>query len=205
MKNAKRLALALMVVAMAAGTAQAQMRFGIKAGANFNKLHLDNAADNFTSDNGCGFTGGVMGEFHIPIVGLGFDVSLMYTRMNGDVQGRHDAVNDMTSDAKNFFEIPINLKYKLGLPGVSSIVSPYIFTGPDFAFKLGGKDDVFETKTYQAAWNVGLGLELVKHLQIQGSYGFGMNNVSKYVIGGETSSDIKAKNNYWTVTAAWLF
>ena len=54
------------------------------------------------------------------------------------------------------------------------------------------------------AWNVGLGFELVKHLQIGASYGFGINNIVDKVSDINTV-DIKAKNNYWTVSAAYLF
>ena len=215
MKTIKILAATLLLGATAAVPAQAQIRFGVKAGANFNKLHLSDVKDNFTSDNGAGFTGGVMVEGVIPIIGLGLDASLMYTRMNSSVDvpvipdGTTSGVvaNGISSKAKNFFQIPINVKYKFSLPVVSSFLSPYLFTGPDFAFKLGGKDDVFETKTFQCAWNVGVGIELINHLQIQGSYGFGMNNVFEHVVGdaATTTSDFKTRNNYWTVTAAWLF
>ena len=86
------------------------------------------------------------------------------------------------------------------------MIHPYIFTGPSFAFKLGGDNDVFKTKTFQCAWNVGLGVELFSHLQLSGSYGFGMNNIMKTAgIVSNTSNDIKLKNNYWTITAAYLF
>lgn len=197
----------LLVALVAVGSASAQFRFGVKAGVNINKLHLSNFEKNFESDNGCGFTGGVMTEFTIPVIGLCFDASLMYSRMNSDVvkEGINGNESEVSSKAKNFFNIPINVKYKFGLPVVGNFVAPYLFTGPDFAFKLGGDDDVFRTKTFQCAWNVGLGVELINHLQISGSYGFGMNNIAKEVVGVNVSDKLKTKNNYWTVTAAWLF
>lgn len=203
MKSIRRIAVLLLVAVLAVGSAQAQFRFGVKAGVNLNSLHLDNFGQNFTSDNGAGFTGGIMTEFTIPVVNICFDASLMYTRMNAKVLNEGEV--ETSSKSKNFFQIPINVKYKFGLPVVGNVIAPYLYTGPDFAFKLGGDDDVFRTKTFQAAWNVGVGIELINHLQIQGSYGFGMNNIAKSVIGGNTSDDIKTRNNYWTVTAAWLF
>lgn len=199
MKSMKRLSLMLLILLMGIGAAQAQFRFGVKAGANFNKLDLESFGANFETDNGAGFTGGVMTEFQVPIVGLCFDASLMYTRMNGSIDGVQ------SSEAKNFFQIPINIKYKFDLPVVGNLVAPYIFTGPDFAFKLGGDDDVFKTKTFQCAWNVGIGVELINHLQIGGSYGFGINNICDEVIGINVNDNIKTHNNYWTLTAAWLF
>ncbi|MDE7109718.1 MAG: hypothetical protein K2O49_07125, partial [Muribaculaceae bacterium] len=86
-------------------------------------------------------------------------------------------------------------------------LAPYIYTGPAFAFKLGKStwDDI-KSKTCQTAWNIGIGVELINHLQIQGSYGFGMNNIVKFVDTDAINPvEVKAKNNYWTVTAAWLF
>lgn len=209
MKSIKRL-LVLMLVALAfAGSANAQLRFGVKAGLNLNSLHIDNLADNLSSDNGCGFTGGVMAEFTLPVIGLGFDASLMYTRMNSELFSEPLFSDNGTEvgngNSKDFFEIPVNVKYKFSIPAVGNVVSPYLFTGPSFAFKLGGDDNVFATKKFQCAWNVGVGIELINHLQISGSYGFGMNNIAKDYLGMEVTDDYKVKNNYWTVTAAWLF
>ncbi len=92
---------------------------------------------------------------------------------------------------------------------IADIFKPYVYTGPSFAFKVSKHIvDDFKSKTCQVAWNVGLGFEFFKHLQIQGSYGFGINNAMNYVPDlpdHHFKNDIKAKNSYWTVTAAYLF
>lgn len=206
MKSYKKVILTLLVALCGMGVANAQLRFGVKAGLNINKLHLSNVEENLSDDNKCGFTAGVMTEFQVPIIGIGIDGSLMYTRMNSNVEEE----GDVLTKNKNFFEIPINLKYKIGLPIVGSIITPYIATGPSFAFKLDKNKksadpdyEYLETKGCQVVWNVGLGVELVKHLQIQGQYGFGINNIAKKV--DSDYGNLKLRNNYWTVTAAWLF
>lgn len=206
----KRILLALMAIVLMAGGANAQARFGIKAGANFNKIKYSNIK-NMNLDGSSGFNVGVMGEFTVPIIGLNFDAALMYSRMNNaisqDVEANEVGDKDVTW-GKNFLEIPINIKYKFNLPVVSNFLSPYIFTGPSFAFKL---DKSMRDKTFQAAWNIGIGVELIHHLQISGSYGFGINNIMDKVLEstptleGFNTSEIKAHNNYWTVSAAWLF
>lgn len=206
--NLRRILVVVALIVATVTAANAQFRFGVKAGININKLSLENMGDNFKADNGCGFTGGVMTEFQIPVIGLCLDASLMYTRMNSiiDQAVAADGTEMVKTSGKNFFQIPINVKWKIGLPVVGKFLSPYIFTGPDFAFKLGGSDDVFKTKTFQCAWNIGLGVELLRHVQVGASYGFGMNTVLKQVTPiNNTSKDIKGKNNYWTVTAAYLF
>ena len=197
MKSLKKLTIALLVAIMTFGVADAQLRFGIKAGLNVNTLHLNQKI--FDKDNGTGWTAGLMTQYLVPGIGFGFDLSLMYARMNADIASSD---GDVTKN-RNFIQIPLNLKYKFGLPIVGSIISPYIFTGPGFSFKLDKNTlDNLKTKTCQVAWNVGLGLELVKHLQIGASYGFGINNIASHWV---DSTDLNVKNNYWTVTAAYLF
>ncbi|MCM1005377.1 MAG: porin family protein [Prevotella sp.] len=196
----------VMALILGCSAANAQFRFGIKAGVNLNKLHFNSFKDTFQPDNGCGFTGGIMTEFQVPLIGLCFDASLMYSHMSGDsdihaISDENTNATELLSQKKDFLEVPINIKYKLGLP----IIHPYIFTGPSFAFKLGKNDNILHTKTFQCAWNVGIGVELASHLQIAGSYGFGVNNIMEHVTGWDASKDIKLKNNYWTITAAYLF
>ncbi len=205
--------LSILVVALLATTfvTNAQIRFGVKAGLNVNRLSLKNVSENLNSDNGCGFTGGVMTEIGIPLGGLAADVSFMYTHMTGktnittnDAEGM--PVVESIHQSKNFLEIPVNLKYKFGLPVVNYMLSPYILTGPTFAFKMGDGSSLIRTKDVQYSWNFGLGFEIVKHLQIQAAYSLGINNILKTTgLATSTSNDIKLKNNYWTVTAAYLF
>ena len=210
MKNFKHLLVIALVAVFSVGQANAEFRFGIKAGANFSKMQLNsNWAKSFTADNTAGFTGGVMTEFTVPIIGLGFDLSLMYTHMKNELQSTEGQQIEEGTVGKNFLEIPLNLKYKLNLPVVNKIIRPMVFTGPNFAFKL--DKSVFnniKTKTCQVGWNVGLGVELFKHLQVAGSYTIGMNDVVKFVgnvPGLGSINEVKLKNNYWTVTAAYLF
>lgn len=205
MKNFKRILLAAMALTICFA-ADAGIRFGVKAGLNVNNLHFDNSV--LDASNRAGFTGGVMTEVMIPVVNIGFDLSLMYTRMNSrdeitTMDNNGVLEKDEINAGKNFIEIPLNVKYKLSLPAIESIVKPYVYTGPSFAFKLDKNTlDYWKSKTCQVAWNVGLGVELIKHLQVQASYGFGINNVAKNFVDDQK---IKVKNNYWTITAAWLF
>lgn len=204
MEKMKRILVLAMVVMMCAGVANAEWRFGVKAGVNVDKMHFDNKT--FDSDNRAGFTGGIMTEFTVPLIGIGADVSLMYTRMNGrlvDEAIDGSLIETKKEKGRDFLEIPVNLKYKLTIPVVASIIKPYVFTGPDFAFRL--SKDTFsdmKTRTCQVAWNLGLGVELLKHLQLSGSYAWGVNNIADHWL---NTQNIKVKNNYWTITAAYLF
>ncbi len=204
----KRIILIALVALLTIGTASAQLRFGVKAGVNVDNLKVSNlkeAAGIFDADNNCGFTGGVTMEYIAPVVGIGFDLSLMYAHLKAKMEDN----GKMGTVGKNYLEIPLNLKYKLGIPVISRIIQPMVYTGPSFAFKL--DKSVFsniKTKTTQIGWNLGIGVELFKHLQINGGYTFGINNVAKYIGPVENNfnlENVKLKNNYWTITAAYMF
>lgn len=188
----KKILVTLLIAVMSMGAASAGLRFGVKLGTNVNHIS-SSLANTLDKNNRAGFTGGVMAEYMTPLLGLGFDLGVQYAYMNSSI-----------SDNKNFLEIPLNLKYKISLPVVGSFFAPYIFTGPSFDFKLDKNTiNAMKTKTFQSVWNVGLGLEFVKHLQIGASYGFGMNKIAEWTIPG--AAPVKLHNNYWTITAAWLF
>lgn len=198
--NKTKLSVLVLLLSFFAGfTAQAKTGFGIgpKVGMNVNKMSFS-GTDVFRSDNRCGFTGGLTAEFIAPMLGIGADISVMYSHMKTNIDGYNVS--------GNFMEIPLHAKYKLSLPAVESIISPYIFTGPTVAFKMSGEDSYAGTKKTQWGWDLGLGVELVKHLQIGAGYTFGINKlVNHFYEDITTSKEIKVKNNYWTITAAWMF
>lgn len=206
MKKIKTLLVIALVAVFGCMQANAEFRFGIKAGLNVNKLHFNEKT--FDADNRCGFTAGVTTEFIVPAIGVGFDLSAMYTRMNSHVD-QQDGKNIDANFGKDFLEIPLNIRYKLSIPAISKIFAPYVFTGPTLALKLnGGNNNSFKAKTAQWGWNIGLGIQLIKHLQIGAGYTFGINNIVEkvpQVSEQSTPTALKLKNNYWTVTAAWLF
>ncbi|MDE6341749.1 MAG: PorT family protein [Muribaculaceae bacterium] len=204
MKTLKKLLLVAIVAIFTVGHASADFRFGIKAGLNFNKLDYKNVQANLQDPgNRTGWMAGVMAEFTVPIVNIGMDASILYARQNLD--------DNTVYENKDFLDIPVNLKWKIGIPVVKNIVSPIIYTGPDFLFALNKKTlDSFKSKSCEVGWNIGLGVELFKHLQVQAGYTIGLNNIVDTadklgVNTGIQTQDYKVKKNYWSVTAAYLF
>lgn len=181
--------------------ASAQFAIGPRLGVTVNKFKFDESI--MASDNRAGFTGGLQIEFVVPIVNLGFDLSAMYVHRSSDL-----TINSIKeSVGRDYIEIPLNLKYKLGLPIVGKIISPYIFTGPSFAFLTSKKaiSEFYTSKKCDISWNVGIGVQLISHLQIGASYGFGLNKAIEYIKPEVNTAAIEGKNRYWTITAAWLF
>ena len=202
-----RLLLAAIVLAACSFSASAGeiFRFGPRIGTEVNSMRLN--SDVFNSDNRAGFTGGLMMEVNVPLVGIAFDLSVMYVhRLNNNSlkAGASDSPDQnsmLTADSyikRDYIEIPLNFKYKIGLPIVGKVVSPYLFTGPSFAF-LASKRHI------NVAWYFGVGLQLFTHLQVGASYGLGITKTVEKVSSITAGPEITGRNNYWTVTAAWLF
>lgn len=214
MKKIKCLLAAMAIalgVAAPSASALGPVKFGVKVGTQVNSLKFD--SDVFKSDNRAGFTGGLMVQFVAPIINLGFDASVMYTHrsLNTKYSFTEELTNAVINGSKHvgsdFIEIPINLKYQIGLPGVGAIVKPFITTGPDFSFLVSKKTvKDMEQKNYDLAWNFGLGLSFVDKVQIAASYGLGItNNASGDEALHAKALDFKSKNRFWTITLAYLF
>lgn len=206
MKAIKVLLIALLATVVSGLPAAAQFHIGPRIGTEINRFTL--SRKDFNSDNRAGFTAGLMTEFTVPLVGVGFDLSAMYVHRVSQGEGITAIFKDAKAfKSKDYIEVPLNLKYKLGLPVIGKVFTPYIFTGPSFAFLVSKKAimEAYENKAVDIAWNFGLGVQLFSHLQVGASYGLGLTNVVKFVGAGDNLQKIDGKNKYWTVTAAWLF
>lgn len=206
---------AIMVCAMLLAVPAAQaagFKVGPKVGLNINKFSMDKDKI-LDSDNRCGFTAGVDAQFTVPLIGVGADVSVMYTRRNTESKIFNELKNayDVENAHYDYISVPVHLMYKLELPAVSHIVAPYVITGPDFSFRVSKEimNDI-QAKKCSVGWDFGIGVELIKHLQIGATYTLGMNKAVKFAnsinsnIPNFDGSGIKNING-WTVSAAWLF
>ena len=142
--------------------AQAQIHFGVKGGLNLSKASFSNVGDNFKKDNFTGFFIGPMAEFNIPIVGLGVDAALLFAQRGIKVSEGNE---DLTIK-QNGIDIPVNLKYTIGLGSMAGI---YLAAGPDFYFDFEKKSGI-DKKKAQVGINVGAGLKLLNHLQVGANY-----------------------------------
>lgn len=200
MKSLKSLFVTLALILAAAAPASAQFRWGIKAGATVNKLSFDK--DVISSDNRTGFTGGLMFEFTAPLIGIGMDASVLYANRSFEYTYDNNGVTATDHKTRSYIDIPLNLKYKLGLPGIGKFITPFVTTGPDFSFLCSKKniENAFKNKSFDFAWNFGLGVQFLNKLQLAANYGLGITNS---VSGNDAMYD--SKNRTWTITAAWLF
>lgn len=214
---------ALIVCAMllaAPATQAGGFKIGPKVGLNVNKFSLSDKESNLDNNNRCGFTAGVDAQFTVPLIGVGADVSVMYTRRNSQTKTPiFDATTNKVSSYEtenthyDYISVPVHLMYKLDLPAINKIAAPYVLTGPDFSFRVSKEImDDFKAKKCNVGWDFGIGVELIQHLQIGATYTLGMNKAVKYVgmvnstVGSiDTHTGIKGNTNGWTISAAWMF
>lgn len=189
--------LAVVAVLLGAATAQAGdiFKIGPRVGLTVNEMKFNKST--FDDSNRCGWTGGLMTEFRVPVIGIGADLSFMYVRRNSEV------VKD-----RDYFEIPLNLRYNLSLPALGSIFTPYLAVGPSVSFLTSKKniENAYHNKAVDWALNFGLGFQLFKHLDISARYGLGLTKAFRTfgVVDGQPAG-IDGKNRYWTISAAYLF
>ena len=177
--------------------AQAQIHFGVKGGLNLSKASFSNVGDNFKKDNFTGFFIGPMAEFNIPIVGLGVDASLLFAQRGIKVsEGNEDY-----TVKQNGIDIPVNLKYTIGL---GSMVGIYFAAGPDFYFDFAGNKTIEGVKTdkkkAEVGINVGAGVKLLNHLQVGANYNIPLGDTAKF-----EGIDGSYKTKTWQVSVAYIF
>ena len=177
--------------------AQAQIHFGVKGGLNLSKASFSNVSENFKKDNFTGFFIGPMAEFNIPIVGLGVDASLLFAQRGIKVSEGNE---DLTIK-QNGIDIPVNLKYTIGLGSMAGI---YFAAGPDFYFDFAGNKTIEGVKTdkkkAEVGINVGAGVKLLNHLQVGANYNIPLGDTAKF-----EGIDGSYKTKTWQVSVAYIF
>ncbi len=214
MKKVFSILLVAMCCLALATPAQAQLKWGVKGGVNMSKIDWNGGYEG-NKDNSAGFFIGPMAEFTIPVIGLGIDGAVMYSQRGKEINLIQDS-EVITMDAKQQgIEIPVNLKYTIGL---SSLLGIYVAAGPDFFFnfkdtKLKGLgntlngENVIESKKAQVGVNLGAGLKLFQHLQIGFNYQIPLGDSFST---GEALKAIKddlvsGKTKTWQISLAYLF
>lgn len=169
-------------------SAQAQLKFGVKAGANFSKFSStdpDVQAENLTA-----WHGGLMAEIKMPV--LGIEVDALYTQ-----NGSKFDVGTATQELKNtYISIPVVAKvYLLKVLNIQA--------GPNFSFltssKLDGQDfkDQLESSDLQIVFGAGVELAML-HASLR--YNLGVKDISP-----STVSNFELKNNAFMLSVGiWL-
>ncbi len=202
MKTLKKILFAALLLSLIPCTAQASFRAGVRAGLGINKMKFNR--DLLKSDNYLGYSVGVTAELEIPVIGLAFDASALYTHRAGDIYVYDD--QDRTYK-RNYIEIPVHAKYKFNILGLNRVVVPFVYAGPDFAFLTSDKDpsNSFKNKSLSVAFDFGAGVELFNHLQVGVNYSAGMTKAFEYVGINPDARNVTGRDKCWTISAAYFF
>ena len=184
------------------------VRFGLRAGATISSMKFNESA--FSSSNRMGYSFGPTVMFNLPIVGIGLDASLLFTRRTASVT--YTDPEDPTDYSKenigrSYIEIPVNMRWNIGLPLVGKFITPFLLTGPDFSFLVSQKNvkNAWNNRKFDFAWNFGFGVRLINRLDLQAAYALGINNSASGDASLYGPVSVSSKNRGWNVGLTWLF
>lgn len=194
---------------------QAQLSWGVKGGLNLQKADFENASANIKPENFTGFFIGPMAEFTLPVIGIGVDGALLYSQSGLSYSSENGIDETLKSHS---LEIPVNLKYSLGLGKIASV---FATAGPQFEFALSQDKHEWKQnlqnysskplKKSQLSVNIGVGVKLLGHLQAGATYNIPMGDTADfedYDYTDTTGTMIKlgtAKNKTWKLHVAYTF
>ena len=192
-------AVALVALLMVSNTADAQLKWGLKGGLNISNISFDESV--ISKENRTGFFIGPMAEFTIPIIGLGVDGAILYDQKHVEVNG--------SDKAMHYIDIPINLKYSIGLGNLASV---FVATGPQFSFAVGNKEyswsdlSTLSLNSSSFYWNVGAGVKLINHLQVGYNYSIPCGDTGEWkTVNVSSIGNVDFKNGTHQISVAYLF
>lgn len=195
--------------------ANAQINFGIKGGMDYPNMKLN--YKNLVNESGMGWFVGPTLKAIIPLgpLGLGADIAAFYDQRHTTTEynGYEEKIKQKS------IIVPVNARLNLSFAETFGI---YVTTGPQFGFNLGNKNfnifgdnsdaakenvkSTFQLKKSYFSWNFGLGIMLLKHLEIGAAYNLGIGKTGE--IKGMTKEEIEdtaAKQKSWVFSAAYYF
>ena len=185
--------LAITVAILVAMPSQAQVSWGVRAGANL--VNMKMTSDVLGSKNNAGFYAGPTVKFTVPIVGLSLDASALYDQRTAKVT-EGDVENEYKQQT---IQIPINIRYGWGL---SSMANVFLFAGPQFGFNVSKKYEDWSWKSSQFSVNIGIGATVLNHVEVKANYN---------VVCGKSASSVKdgftgnSRYNAWQLGLAYYF
>ncbi len=193
-----------------------QFKWGAKVVFPFNKEEFGFKDPSLSSIdlNDC-FQAGIIAQGFIPNFPLGMDASALISMNSLSLGELSNSINS------GYLNIPVNLKYRIGIPVFSKIFCVCFSAGPYFNIKLVGKDIIrFEdsypsfsdAKIYTEPFNWGMNysIGLICLSMVQVDIGYSHTVTRPITIYNYKFEDIGLPKNFgaqngWFVTASILF
>ena len=189
------LIVAVIAAALTSLSASAETRWGVTAATNISTMKFN-------------FSVGVTGELIIPGIGFAVDGSVLYSQLGGKINlGEYpvwsaDGIGSPRT-YQHYLEIPLNLKFKYSnLNGIENTIAPLVFGGPTFTILMAHSDiPSLKYAGGEFSAHVGLGCEIIRRIQVTGSYNWGLT----YALRTQKLDQYSAKNRYWRVAVTYRF
>ena len=193
--------------------AEAQIKFGVRAGANLVNMKISDGIDNLKGNNRAGFYVGPTVKFTLPIVGLGVDASALYDQRTSEVSYTDESgKSGSESLTARAITIPINVRYGVGL---GSLAEVFAFAGPQFGFNISGDKSIFK-ETEDWTWkssnfsvNVGIGATILSKVEVKANYNIACGKTGEATVKNAATaaatSPFKSKYNSWQLGVAYYF
>ena len=184
----KRLIFTVILAVFVSVGANAQLKFGIKGGWNFENFDISsNIAEQLKKDNFTSWDLGVVAQ--VPLSGaLHLQPELLYSSQKIDLIAEAEETSKIS-----YFQIPVNLLYKFDLLAVS------IFASGGAYFGYAVDRNSFSVNNLQKTdWGLsfGAGVEFMK-FQLNARYNWALQNISDI-------GSIKWKSNRFNVSIAFF-
>ncbi len=161
----------LFLLLLIAGTAAAQLQFGVKAGVNITNMSF--SRKDVSASNRTGFYVGPTMKYIEGHTGLGFDLSLLYDQRQGEAAWYYGPMQEGYNGKvrQQQITVPINLRWEWDFTEVFGI---FVYGGPEYDLNVGKDVDDYYWHWQTSHWsaNVGVGIMLMNHLQINANYNF---------------------------------
>ncbi len=190
----------LVALILVVTSASAQLKFGLKGGVNITSMSF-NAPKKVTANNRTGFYIGPTMKFITPGIGLGFDLSLLYDQRQGDAEWNEPGYTSYNGSVKQQqISVPINLRWEWDF---GEILGIFLYGGPEYDLNVSKDIPDYYWRWQTSHWsaNVGVGIMLVTHLQINVNYNFACDRGGHFY-DHPSYNDSRGKFNSWQIGLA---
>ena len=197
-------ALAVVLCHLPFSNASAQVKLGVKAGIDASEMSF--SGDVFKKSNRMGYFIGPVLKF--PLLGLGFDISALYSKRNAEVNGTINGQEGKYKVSDKQIVIPVHVRYGLSFNGGGI----FAFAGPQFGFNLDDEEKSLEdnvaswrSRDSQLSFDIGGGLNLGR-IELTVNYNIPLGKAGEVKL-KDATDQVLTKGTYktWKISAAYYF
>lgn len=212
-KSIIRTSLSIVFILLLSAPAFSQIKFGVRASVGLNNPDFKTLDEKFNVENMTSYSIGPSIEamfLPLGIADFGIDAALLYNDNKMTISRLSGEGTSADIDVSNrYLNLPVNAKLKFGLGmlplrlfATAGPWAGYLIDGDDF--DIDGVVNSVKAKEFQAGANLGLGVELLRFLQVGLNYSVKLTD-SYSIDKPDWSKPLNGKNESWTVTGTIYF